>query len=93
MRGLLSVSLLFCLNGCFVYEPVGNATPDPGQEIRAHLYPRDFDIGSVTVRDVTRVDGIVYDVMPDTVAVWSNCGTPVSKSTLVAPPTQRSRST
>ncbi len=73
MRSVLSLALLFSVNACYVYVPVGDTMPEPGKEIRAHLSPQqDFDVGSITVHDVTRVDGIVYTSSPDTVAVFSN---------------------
>jgi len=73
MRSVLSLALLFSVNACYVYVPVADTMPEPGVEIRAHLSPnQDFDLGSLTVRDVIRVDGIVYASSPDTVAVFSN---------------------
>ena len=72
MRSVLSLALLFSVNACYVYVPV-ETMPAPGKEIRAYLSPhRDFDVGSVTVRDVERIDGIVYTSSADTVAVFSN---------------------
>ena len=72
MRSVLSLALLFSVNACYVYVPV-ETMPAPGKEIRAYLSPhRDFDVGSVTVRDVERIDGIVYTSSGDTVAVFSN---------------------
>ena len=73
MRSVLSLALLFAVNACYVYVPVGDTMPAPGKEIRAYLSPhQDFDVGSVTVRDVERIDGIVYTSSADTVAVFSN---------------------
>lgn len=73
MRSVLSLALLFSVNACYVYVPLGDTMPEPGKEIRAHLSPQqDFDVGSVTVHYVTRVDGIVYTSSPDTVVVFSN---------------------
>lgn len=73
MRSVLSLALLFSVNACYVYVPVGDTMPAPGKEIRAYLSPhQDFDVGSVTVRDVERIDGIVYTSSADTVAVFSN---------------------
>lgn len=64
---------LFSFGGCYVYVPVEDAAPAPGSEIRAHLSPtQDLDVGTVTVHDVARVDGIVYGVAGDSVAVWSS---------------------
>lgn len=73
MRSVLSLALLFTVNACYVYVPVGDTMPAPGKEIRAYLSPhQDFDVGNVTVRDVERIDGIVYTSSADTVAVFSN---------------------
>ena len=73
MKSLSSVVWLFSFGACYVYVPVENGAPDPGSEIRAHLSPtQDFDVGTVTVHDVARVDGIVYGVAGDSVAVWSS---------------------
>lgn len=72
MRSLLSVALLFSISGCYVYVPVSDSMPKAGKEVRAHLSPqRDFDIGSVTVRDVTRLDGILYSSSSDSIAIFS----------------------
>ena len=73
MKSFSSVVWLFSFGACYVYVPVESAAPEPGSEIRAHLSPtQDFDVGTVTVRDVARVDGIVYGVAGDSVAVWSS---------------------
>ena len=73
MRSVLSLALLFSVNACYVYVPMGDTMPEPGKEIRAHLSPhQDFDVGRITVRDVERIDGIVYTSTPDTVAVFSD---------------------
>ena len=73
MRSVLSLALLFSVNACYVYVPMGDTMPEPGKEIRAHLSPhQDFDVGSITVRDVERIDGIVYTSSADTVAVFSD---------------------
>lgn len=73
MRILLSVALLLPLSACYVYVPIGSAAPESGKEIRAHLSPtRDFDVGAVTVHDVVRLDGIVYETTDSSVAVWTS---------------------
>ncbi len=73
MRILLSVALLLPMSACYVYVPIGSAIPESGEEIRAHLSPaRDFDVGTVTVRDVARIDGIVYETTDSSVAVWTS---------------------
>ena len=72
MRRFLSVAMLFSLAACYEYVPIGSAVPEPGQEVRAHLSPvQDFDVGTLTIRDVTHVDGIVYASTADSVALWS----------------------
>ena len=74
MRSLLAVALLLSVNACYIYVPMDDGTmPAPGKEIRAYLSPhQDIDVGRVTVRDVERIDGIVYTSSADTVAVFSN---------------------
>ncbi|MCH7489980.1 MAG: hypothetical protein IID05_04720 [Gemmatimonadetes bacterium] len=73
MRSVLSLALVFSVNACYVYVPVGDTMPAPGKEIRAYLSPhQDIDVGRVTVRDVERIDGIVYTSSGDTLAVFSN---------------------
>ena len=73
MRSVLSLALLFSVNACYVYVPVVDTMPAPGKDIRAYLSPhQDFDVGRLTVRDVERIDGIVYTSSADTVAVFSN---------------------
>ncbi len=73
MKSLSSVVWLFSFGACYEYVPVENVAPEPGSEIRAHLSPtQDFDAGTITVRDVARVDGIVYETTDSSVAVWTS---------------------
>ena len=73
MRSLVSVALLLPLSACYEYVPIGSAVPESGKEVRAHLSPaRDFDVGTITVHDVARIDGIVYETTDSSVAVWTS---------------------
>ena len=71
-KTLIAISFL-TLGGCYVYVPVDGELPPSGKEVQAHLQPaRDFAVGQVVVRDVTRIEGIMYIGGADTIAVWSN---------------------
>jgi hypothetical protein len=57
--------------GCYTYRPLGEAVPEPGEEVRAHLTPtQSFDIGEITIDGVSRIEGTVYRASSDTLAVW-----------------------
>ncbi len=72
MKRLFSAIVLWGLSGCFTYVPVESAVPEPGQEVRVHLSPSlDVDVGAVIVRDVTMMEGALYRVTSDTLAVWT----------------------
>lgn len=47
-------------------------TPKAGSEIRVQMSPpADFQVGEVTIHDVSAVEGNVYQANGDTVALWS----------------------
>ncbi len=71
-KALMALSFL-AIGGCYTYVPVNGEPPPSGKEVRAHIRPaRDFGVGQIIVRDVTRIEGIMYIHTPDTIAVWSN---------------------
>ena len=73
MKRLVSVVLICSTAACYSYVPVGDVSPEPGKEVRAHLSPaRDFPIGELTVRDVTEVEGTVFRASQDTLVVWTD---------------------
>lgn len=58
---------------CFAYVPAREGlTPKPGSEIRVQMaVPADFQIGEVTIHDVSAVEGNVYQSNGDSLALWS----------------------
>ncbi len=72
MKNVCVLSLICSLTACFTYVPVGTTFPELGQDVRVHLSPTQaIDLGSITVQDVTRVDGTVYSMDGDSLAIWS----------------------
>ena len=72
MKRLLCVTLIWSASACYVYTPVGAPLPEMGQEIRASLTtPRTMGSGAIIIRDVTRVEGVVYRSTSDTLMIWS----------------------
>ena len=72
MKRLFSAIVLCGLTGCYTYVTVESAVPDTGRDVRVYLSPsQDVDVGGITVRDVTSVEGILYEATSDTLAVWS----------------------
>ena len=71
-KALMALSFL-AIGGCYTYVPVNGEPPPSGKEVRAHIRPaRDFGVGQIIVKDVTRIEGIMYIHTSDTIAVWSN---------------------
>ena len=59
--------------GCYTFVPVDDVVPDAGTEVRLALSPvQDFDVGAITIRDVNRMEGLVYQTNGDTIAVWTD---------------------
>jgi len=47
-------------------------TPKPGSEIRVQMAaPANFQIGEVTIHDVSAVEGNVYQATADSLALWT----------------------
>jgi len=81
MKTLSFILTIGFLSGCFQFVPVADTVPERGAEVRTDLAQfMDLPAGEVTVRDVRRVDGIVYRATPDSIAVasewlYNNLGT------------------
>jgi len=60
------------LSACFHYVPESAEwRPAPGINIRATFErPEPFNMGTVTVNDVTRLEGTVVDTAADSLGVW-----------------------
>ena len=70
-RKALAVLFFLVLGGCYTYVRVDGYPPPAGKEVRAHLRPaRDFGVGEIMVRDVTRIEGVMWTATADTIAVW-----------------------
>ncbi|MFQ5811118.1 MAG: hypothetical protein ACE5JM_15980, partial [Armatimonadota bacterium] len=61
-------------SACYQYFPVHEASPlpEPGQEVRAQLSPPiSLDLGTMTIHDVSAIEGDVYGSTSDTLALFS----------------------
>jgi hypothetical protein len=70
----LILTLAWIASGCYQYFPVEEAAPlpEPGAEVRARLAaPQPLELGSVTIHDVSTLEGDVYRSDGDTLAVFS----------------------
>ena len=70
----LIVLLALTTTGCFEYAHVEDAAPlpEPGKQVRVQLAaPQRLELGSVTVNDVSRIEGDVYQSDGDTLAIFS----------------------
>ncbi len=59
---------------CYQYFPVQDASPlpEPGAEVRAQLSPPvSLDLGTMTLHDVSAIEGDVYASTSDTLALFS----------------------
>lgn len=68
----LPLLLAGALAGCYHYRPVSDLAtlPPPGREIRIRFdAPRAMNMGSVTLNEVSQVEGETYRVSGDTLAV------------------------
>lgn len=68
------LTLALIASGCYQYFPIQEAAPlpEPGAEIRAQLAaPEALELGSVTIHDVSRLEGDVYQSEGDTLAIFS----------------------
>ncbi len=66
------VAAALLVSGCFQYVPVSNdVIPEPGVDVRATLSPpRDFNLGTFTLNEVTTVEGYLVDSSPDSLGLW-----------------------
>ena len=72
MKRWLSAGIVGLLSGCYIYTPTDTAAPEMGEEVRVHLAsPRDLSTGALVVRDITRVDGTLYQTSADTLVIWT----------------------
>jgi len=74
VRGVATVLLYTMpLSACYTYGVVPPTTPlEEGTEVRASLStPRSFDLGSMTVNDINRMEGNVYQVDDDSLSMWT----------------------
>jgi hypothetical protein len=60
------------VSACFHYVPVADSyLPQPGATIRARLAnPTPFNLGTLTVNDVTTLEGLVVETYPDSLGLW-----------------------
>lgn len=72
MRQLLYAALVWSVSACYVYAPTEEPVPEMGREVRANLStPKDLSSGDIVIRDVTRIDGMLYGSAADTLVIWS----------------------
>ena len=72
MRIVCGLVILACVTRCFQYTVVERPALEIGTEVRIHMAnARDLNVGMLTVADVNRMEGIVYEATPDTVALLS----------------------
>lgn len=70
MVGMVAAAWLS--SGCYVYTSAPEPEIPSGTEVRAQLSPaQDFPMGEIVVRDVTGVEGVVFNATSDTLALWS----------------------
>ncbi len=68
-RGV-AIAAAILLAGCYGYRPLEQPTPAAGTEVRAMLAtPTNVELGDITVRDVDRIEGLVYQATGDSVAI------------------------
>ena len=70
----IGIGILLSQAGCYQYVPLAETAPLPeaGTEIKLEFSPpQDMDLGSMTVHDVSVIEGEVFEISGDTVAVFS----------------------
>lgn len=61
---------MLVLTGCFVYAPVGGASPSPGEDVRLVIHPEAARrLAAEAGRSVQRLDGRLVSMTGDSVAV------------------------
>lgn len=71
---ILILILAVTSNACYQYFPIADAAPlpEPGAEVRAQLSsPQAVELGTMTIHDISTVEGDVYRTEGDTLAVFS----------------------
>ncbi|MFQ6045240.1 MAG: hypothetical protein ACE5PT_02640 [Gemmatimonadales bacterium] len=71
---LLVVLLSGSVGGCYRYSvmPPDAPPPEPGREVRLHFGSlHSLNMGTVTVHDISTIEGEVYETPSDTVAVFT----------------------
>ncbi len=70
----IGIGILLSQAGCYQYVQLADTAPLPetGTEIKLELSPlQDLDLGSRTLRDVSVIEGEIFEISGDTVAVFS----------------------
>ncbi len=70
----IGIGILLSQAGCYQYVQLADTAPLPeaGTEIKLEFSPpQDMDLGSMTLRDVSVIEGEVFEISRDTVAVFS----------------------
>ena len=70
----IGIGILLSQVGCYQYVPLADTAPLPeaGTEIKLEFSPpQDLDLGSRTLHDVTVIEGEIFEISGDTVAVFS----------------------
>jgi hypothetical protein len=65
-----AVAATAALAACLTYRPLDRPVPVPGTEVRATLaIPIAVPLGQITVQDVDRIEGLVYQANRDSVVI------------------------
>ncbi len=69
----IGIGILLSQAGCYQYVQLADTAPlEDGTEIKLEFSPpQDMDLGSMTVHDVSVIEGEVFEISGDTVAVFS----------------------
>ncbi len=70
----IGIGILLSQAGCYQYVPLADTAPLPeaGTEIKLEFSPpQDMDLGNRTLHDITVVEGEIFEISGDTVAVFS----------------------
>ncbi len=71
----LILTVALTSSACYQYFPVDDSAPlpDAGVEVRIQLQsPQSLDLGTMTINDVSTVEGHVYQSNADTLSLFSN---------------------
>ncbi|MCZ6918507.1 MAG: hypothetical protein O7I93_17160 [Gemmatimonadetes bacterium] len=70
----MGIGILLSQAGCYQYVPLADTAPLPeaGSEIKLQFSsPQAMELGSMTVHDVSEIEGEVFEIEGDTMAVFS----------------------